>query len=140
MLILADQPVLRRPIAAAAVLDALPRACERDAALCADVRRYLTSLTRTTGMSYASVTAGFGSGADTPLPNRHGMSSQSDYEAAAGVYWQPGDHFLVTGGALAYEGETTPTGSVVSIGREYAQSTSAIAIVRGRRFRTAPCC
>ena len=65
VLILAGQPMLKRPIAAAAVLDALPRACERDAALCADVRRYLTSLTRTTGISYASFTAGAGSRAPT---------------------------------------------------------------------------
>ena len=55
VLILAEQPVLRRPIAAATVLDALPRACERDAALCEDVRRYLTSLTRTAGISYATL-------------------------------------------------------------------------------------
>ena len=41
VMILAEQPLLKRPIAAATVLDALPRACERDAALCDDVRRYL---------------------------------------------------------------------------------------------------
>ncbi len=121
VLILAGQPALKRPIAAASVLDALPAACERDAALCADVRRYLTSLTRTAGISYASFTAGGASGADTPLPNRHGMGSQSNWEAAAAVYWQPGDHVLVTGGALAYDGETTPTGTVASIGVQYLQ-------------------
>jgi hypothetical protein len=121
VLILAEQPALKRPIAAAAVLDALPRACERDAALCADVRRYLGSLTRTTGMSYASVSVGAGSGPDTALPNRHGMGSRSNYEVAAAVYWQPGDYFAVTGGVLAYEGDTAPTGTVVSVGREYAQ-------------------
>jgi hypothetical protein len=49
------------------------------------------------------------------------MSSRSNYEAAAAFYWQPGEHFSFTGGALAYEGATTPTGSVVSVGREYAQ-------------------
>ncbi len=121
LLILAEQPVLKRPIAAATVLDALPRACERDAALCDDVRRYLGSLTRTAGMSYASLAVGGGSGADTPLPNRHGMTSGSNYEAAAAVYWQPGDHLLVTGGVLAYDGDTTPTGTVLSFGREHAQ-------------------
>lgn len=121
VLMLAEQPALTRPIPAAVVLDALPRACERDAELCAEVRRYLTSLTRTAGISYASLSAGVASGADTPLPNRHGMSSQSDYEAAAALYWQPGDRFLVTAGALAYEGDTTPTGTVVSFGSEYFQ-------------------
>jgi hypothetical protein len=121
VLLLGEQPLLTRPIAAATVLDALPRACERDAVLCADVRRYLTSLSRGAGISHASLALGVGSGADTPLPNRHGMSSQSDYEAAAAVYWQPGDHLLVTGGALAYDGDTTPTGTVASIGAEYFQ-------------------
>ncbi len=121
VLILGDQPALKRPIAAATVLDALPRACERDAALCADVRRYLGSLTRTVGISYAGLTAAGGSGADTALPNRHGMSSQSNYEAAIAAYWQPADFLLVTGGVLAYEGEATPTGTVVSIGNDIAQ-------------------
>jgi capsule assembly protein Wzi len=121
VLILADQPSLKRPFAAATVLDALPRACDRDAVLCEDVRRFLTSLTRTAGISYASLTASGGSGADTALPNRHGMTSQSNYEAAIAAYWQPGDAFLVTGGFVSYEGETTPTGTVISVGRDFAQ-------------------
>jgi hypothetical protein len=121
VLILAEQPALRRPIAAATVLDALPRACERDAVLCEDVRRYLTSLARTAGISYASLTAAGGSGADTALPNRHGMTSQSNYEAAISAYWQPGRSFLATAGVIAYEGEATPTGTMLSFGGEIAQ-------------------
>lgn len=121
LLILADTPVLSRPIAAATVLDALPRACQRDAVLCEEVRRYLSSFARTAGISYATLTASGASGADTPLPNRHGMSSQSSYEGAAAAYWQPSDYFLVTGGVLTYDGETTPTGTVASIGREFLQ-------------------
>lgn len=121
VLILADQPALRRPIAAATVLDALPRACERDSVLCADVRRYLASLTRTAGISYASLTASGASGSETALPNSHGMTSRSNYEAAMAAYWQPGDSFLMTGGVLAYEGEATPTGTMLSFGRDLAQ-------------------
>ena len=41
VLMLAGKPVMRRPIAAAIVLDALPTACERDRAVCEEVRRYL---------------------------------------------------------------------------------------------------
>jgi Capsule assembly protein Wzi len=121
LLILAGEPVLTRPIAAATVIDALTIACDRDAALCADVRRYLSGWTRTAGIGYASLGLGAGAGADTTLPNRHGMTSQSDYELAAGVYFQPGDRFLVTGGVDAYEGEATPTGTLVSMGQEYFQ-------------------
>jgi hypothetical protein len=72
VLILADQPSLKRPFAAATVRDALPRACEVDTALCEDVRRYLTSLTRTAGITYATLTASGSSGADTAVPTSHG--------------------------------------------------------------------
>jgi len=121
VLILADQPTLTRPFAAATVIDALPRACERDQALCEEVRRYLTSLTRTAGISYASLTAAAGSGPATALPLRHGMTSDSNYEAAIAAYWQPGDKFLMTAGVLSYDGETAPTGTVVSFGADIAQ-------------------
>ena len=141
VLILAGQPMLKRPIAAATVLDALPAACERDAALCADVRRYLTSLARTAGISYATFTAGATAGADTPLPNRHGMSSQSNWEAAAAVYWQPGDHFLVSRRRPCVRRRNDADGD----GRQHwdrsiFKSTSAIATAAGRRFKTARCC
>jgi hypothetical protein len=121
VLILADQPFLKRPFAAATVRDALPRACEVDADLCEDVQRYLTSLTRTAGITYATLTASSGSGAETALPVSHGMTSQSNYDAAIAAYWQPGASFLVTAGVLAYEGEATPTGTVVSFGLDVAQ-------------------
>ena len=121
VLILADQPFLKRPFAAATVSDALPRACEVDTVLCEDVRRYLASLARTSGISYATLTASSGSGPDTALPASHGMTSQSNYAAAIAAYWQPSASLLVTAGVLAYEGEATPTGTVVSFGLDVAQ-------------------
>jgi len=121
VLILADQPSLKRPFAAATVQDALPRACEVDAALCAEVSRYLASLTRTAGITYASLTASESSGADTAVPTSHGMSSESNYNAAIAAYWQPSAAFLVTAGVLAYEGEATPTGTVASFGLDVLQ-------------------
>src|SRR6185295_3618568 len=86
LLILADRPILTRPIAAATVLDALPKACERDAQLCEEVREYLAGFMRSAGISYLSASIGGGSGADTPLPNRHGMSSDSSYEVTGSVF------------------------------------------------------
>jgi len=121
VLILADQPTLKRPFAAATVIDALPRACEVDTLLCEDVRRYLTSLTRSAGITYATLTASESSGAATAVPTSHGRSSESNYDAAIAAYWQPGAAFLVTAGVLAYEGEATPTGSVVSFGLDILQ-------------------
>ena len=121
VLILANRPILTRPIAAATVLDALPKACERDAQLCEEVRHYLAGFMRAAGISYLSAAVGGGSGADTPLPNRHGMSTDSGYEVAGAVVWQPGDNLIFSGGVDAYQGKTTPTGTMLSFGREVAQ-------------------
>jgi len=121
LMILADQPIMTRPIAAAAVFDALPRACERDPVLCEQVKRYLSGYMRTAGISHASLTATASSSETIALQNRHGMRSDSAYEASVSAYWQPSDHFLLTAGVLSYEGDTTPTGSVLSFGTEHVQ-------------------
>jgi capsule assembly protein Wzi len=121
LLILADKPILKRPIAAATVFDALDKGCERDALLCDQVKRYLAGYMRTAGIGYASLGVGPSSGTATPLPNRHGMDSASAYELTGSIYWQVTDYVLVSGGVVAYEGDTTPTGSVVSVGNDYVQ-------------------
>jgi hypothetical protein len=121
LLILADRPILTRPIAAATVFDALPAACERDAALCDEVRRYLSGYMRKAGIAHAGFAVGGGSGDATTLPNRRGMQSKSNYELSLGLYWQPSDYVLLNAGVQTYEGDSTPTGSVISMGVEHAQ-------------------
>jgi hypothetical protein len=121
LMILADQPIMTRPIAAATVFDALPAACEREPVLCEQVKRYLSGFMRAAGVSHASLTATASSSETIALQNRHGMRSDSAYELSLSAYWQPGDLFLVNAGVLAYEGDMTPTGSVFSFGSEYAQ-------------------
>lgn len=121
VLILADKPILTRPIAAAAVLDALPRACERDAALCEQVRNYLRPYMDTWGLTHASLAVAGGSDSTQTLPNRHGLRTASAYEASAQLYLQPSDYALLNLGFVAYEGDSVPAGSVLSLGFEYAQ-------------------
>src|SRR6201993_110475 len=55
VLILGGKPVMTRPIPAAAVLDALPRACRVDPVLCSRVRRALRQYMQDTGVEFASV-------------------------------------------------------------------------------------
>lgn len=123
VLILADKPVLTRPIAAATVLDALPKACKVDAALCNRVRRYLQRYTHTEGIAHASVegAATSGKGAAAVDPNRYGMRENSHWDASAQVYAQLNDYLLVDAGAVAYQGKTDFTGSMISLGFEWAQ-------------------
>src|SRR5579862_2473861 len=75
VLILADRPVMTRPIPAATVLDALPKACAIDAILCKHVERYLARYMDNWGISSASLegAASSGAGGATVDPNRYGM-------------------------------------------------------------------
>jgi len=121
VLTLADQPFLTRPIAAAVVWDALPKACAKDLALCRSVERFLARFMNRAGVTTASMAAAASDGADHVLPNRHGLASDSAWEASARAYWQPFDHALLTLGGVAYEDDATPTGSLLSLGWDFAQ-------------------
>src|SRR6185312_14235272 len=121
VLILGNQPVLTRPIPAAMVLKALPKACEIDAALCERVGRYLARYTHSSGLTHASVEGAAHGGTNTTLPNSYGMGSKSTWEASATAYWQPNDYVIAQAGAVGYEGRTNFTGSMLSIGGSYLQ-------------------
>src|ERR1022692_888390 len=77
VLILADEPILKRPFAVALVEDALPQACEVDKRLCNQVRRYLERYSRDYAVTHASATAAVARGADTTVPNEHGLPEKS---------------------------------------------------------------
>jgi hypothetical protein len=122
VLILAGKPVMRRPIAAAIVLDALPRACEQDPALCQQVRRYLDRYMNSYGVTHARAQVAITSGDSTAtLPNRHGESADSAWRAAVSGYYQPNDYVILSVGGIGYDGNTTATGSVLSAGFDFAQ-------------------
>ncbi len=121
VLILADKPVITRPIAAAIVLDALPAACRIDAILCRSVRRYLERYMEKLGLDHASAEGAATDGSVAALPNARGMWSDSPWRASALAHWQPGDYAILTLGGVAYDGGATPAGSILSLGFEYAQ-------------------
>jgi hypothetical protein len=121
VLILADQPVLTRPIPAALVLDALPAACEVDVVLCTEVRRYLAGFMESSGVSQLQLVAALGSDESRVLPNQRGLLSSNAWQATAGLYWQPNDYLLVNLGGLVREGSSRATGSFVSLGISRAQ-------------------
>jgi Capsule assembly protein Wzi len=121
VLILGDQPVLTRPIAAATVLKALPKACKKDPVLCEKVERYLARYTRHSGVTHASIEVAHGTGVNDTLPDSYGMGSKSTWEASAEAYWQPSDYVLAEVGGVGYEGRTNFTGSMLSVGGSYAQ-------------------
>ncbi len=121
VLILAGEPVLTRPIDAGTVYAALPAACEQDAYLCAQVEYYLKGFMKKVGIGHLGVSVAAASGEEVPLANRYGMRSDSAYEASGGLYWQPGPYLFVNLGFAAHEDEFVPSGSVISVGVDYAQ-------------------
>ncbi len=121
VLILADKPVMTRPIAAATVLDALPKACRIDAILCRHVSRFLARYTHDTGLTDLSVEGSATNGADVTLPERYGLHNRSAWNASLQGYIQPSDYLLVNLGGVAYEGDENFTGSMLSLGFSKAQ-------------------
>jgi hypothetical protein len=122
VLILADEPILKRPFSVELVKLALPQACQVDKPLCTRVGKYLERYSRDYAVSHASATGSVAHSKDgVVLPNQHGMPVDSDYELSVVAYAQPTDYFLVSAGGIAYEGRTTPTGSMASVGTNWAQ-------------------
>jgi hypothetical protein len=122
VLILADEPILKRPFSVELIKLALPQACQVDKALCTKVGRYLERYSRDYGVSHASATASVAHAKDgVVLPNQHGMPVDSDYELSVVAYAQPTDYFLVSAGGISYSGRTAPTGSMASLGTNWAQ-------------------
>jgi hypothetical protein len=120
VLILADEPILKRPFAVALVELALPQACEIDKVLCARVRRYLERYSRDYALTHASVTGSLTHG-EGVVPNQHGLPVDSNHELSIAAYVQPSDYLLLSAGAVSYSGRTTPTGSMLSVGTNWAQ-------------------
>lgn len=121
VMILADRPIMSRPIAAATVLDALPRACRIDEVLCRQVRGYLRRYMTRINLDHASIEGAAADDSSAAVPNRYGMASGSAWQVSASAHWQPSDYIIVSAGGVAYEDEAVPAGSMVSLGTEYFQ-------------------
>ena len=121
VLILADEPILKRPIAVNLVQLALPEACKHDQALCEKVKKYLERFSHDYAVSHASVAGSLTHGASGVVPEAHGLPLQSNYDVSAQAYVQPNDYLLASAGLISYQGRTVPTGSMVSFGFGGAQ-------------------
>src|SRR5688572_5759529 len=121
VMLYAGRPIVRRPIPAAAVLDALPEACKVDEALCRRVRRYLNAYMARYAVSHASIEGAATQDSGRTRPNSRGMSAEDTWTASLAAHYQPSDHVLLQLGGVAYPDETMASGSVLSLGFEYAQ-------------------
>src|ERR1700719_1836061 len=80
VLILADEPVLKRPFAVALVELALPKACEVDKNLCMRVKRYLERYSKDYALTHASLTGSVTHGGKGDVvANEHGLPVDSKW-------------------------------------------------------------
>jgi hypothetical protein len=121
LLALAGVPVMSRPVRVATVLDALPAACERDRALCREVRRALAPYLAAAAVTGARVEAAVTDSNPLAQPNAHGAPMDTRWQAYASGEAHFGDHVLLSAGGVGYQGRFTPTGTMASLGGERAQ-------------------
>jgi hypothetical protein len=122
VLILADEPILKRPFSVELVKLALPQACQVDPVLCRRVKRYLERYSRDYAVTHASITGSYThNGAGDVVPDAHGLPESSHYDLSIAAFVQPSDYFLASAGAVSYSGRTVPTGSMLSLGTRWAQ-------------------
>jgi hypothetical protein len=124
VLILGGHPVMTRPVPIAAVLDALPKACTRDAALCRRVRHYLDRYFGMAGVTEGSFEVAAASHSTTTQPNERGERLDSPVDGSVVAFYRPYDHVLLTAGGVAYagtDGRFNPDGTLISAGDEYLQ-------------------
>lgn len=126
VLILGGVASIRRPIAAATLLRALPKACQVDAETCEAVRLFLSRYIRSPTLLFASGGVAAGSSNAHADPDAHGERADSRWDVAAQAAWQPIDHVLLTAGVVAYDGRTTADGTMLSIGNEYMQLDAGV--------------
>lgn len=122
VLVLGGRTVMRRPVPAAVVLEALPQACKRDQVLCSEVRTYLQRYMKRSGITHLRATGAVTDGdSKSAQPNAHGAQVDDAWAAQVSAYYQPNDYLLISAGGYASDDEAEPTGSMVSFGNEYLQ-------------------
>ncbi len=124
VLVLGGRTVMTRPVPIATVLEALPKACKRDAALCHQVRRYLDRYFGEAGVTEASAEVAAATHSTATLPNERGERLDSPWDASAVAFYRPADHLLLTAGGVAYggtNGRFSPDGTMLSTGNQYLQ-------------------
>ena len=119
--LLADQPVMTKPIALAQVLDALPAACTLDQDTCLKVRTYLSKFMKDLGMSEAVLQLSSSSNdSEKPLPNQHSSTANDNLTGNISAFYQPSDYLIFNLGA-SVNSELTPNATYLSAGWSIAQ-------------------
>ncbi|MBW8191220.1 capsule assembly Wzi family protein [Neiella marina] len=121
LFVLADEPIIKRPLAVRSVYKALAKIGDQDPALSRSIKRYLGRYNHTAGLTHGSAKLTIDDDVDKHLANARGRTVGSSYEVHAGAYWTPTDSMWITLGGLHSDDTSSWEGSYVSFGDEWLQ-------------------
>lgn len=125
LMVLADMPIIKRPIAIAQVQEALDRVGNRDPQLVSAVSHYIDRYSHQSNLTHASFTTSRSTGADVILPNERGYSTDNSYQFSAAGYWVVNDFVALNLGANVWSSDSLKDefldGSFISFGWDELQ-------------------
>ncbi len=127
LFVIANMPIIKRPIPIKQVNEALDRARSIDPALVSSISRYLDRYSGSAGLAHLSIEASYFEGDNSPMFNNRGLDLDSSYLISGAAYWVLNTHFAVNVGGIAgqrdggYKDEF-PEGSFISLGWDYFQA------------------
>lgn len=117
LLILANRPVMTRPIPIDAIVEAMSAGCAVDPVLCRQVQDGIAPWLGRAALGHASAGLALHSDASNfSQQNLRGIPLEASWQAAMAAYARLGSGIVINGGATAYAGEINPTGSFISVG------------------------
>ena len=127
LFVVANMPIIKRPIPIKHVQEAIGKASKKDPGLALSVQNYLDRYSKSIGLTHFHASGAWSEGAEFIEPNRRGATTRSNYEASVSGYWVVNDLVALNVGGFASDGpdgrrDTFAEGSFISIGWDYFQT------------------
>jgi hypothetical protein len=127
LFVLANMPLIKRPIPVKQVHQALEKAAAKDPALVQAISRYLERYDQTANITHFSISGQLNEGTDTVSTNNRGFDQQADYQVSYAAFWTPNDFIAFNSGWMV--GNRAPgqrdeylEGSFLSLGWDALQA------------------
>ena len=127
LFVLANMPIIKRPLPLSHVREALNRIKHEHPTLATSIQRHLKRYDAKLGISHLQLSISAPSGEPQTLSNQRGMDTSANYSSSFSGFWQATDWLVVNAGFITSNKEsahksTFAEGSYLSIGNEYLQA------------------
>jgi len=127
LMVSANLPIIKRPIAIHRVKEALKIAGEQNPQLSKAIERYLDRFDQRAALTHSQVRISHDSGENTLKANARGEEAHSSYSASASAYWKPTNWMAVNVGGVIFDGDSEKKnefaeGTYLSLGNRFIQA------------------